>query len=93
MEPPRPPTIAEIDQRSEKLFGEGREMVARLLDDLMREHRDELVGKGFDRGRAFEGWSVQKLSSLQLYVEYLERLVLHLAGRVDALEGGPNHRQ
>lgn len=72
-------TADQIDANSEKLLAEWRAHFESVSQDLLREHPDLIEAEGgIDKSRLFEGWIVQKVSSLQL-------LVIQLVGEVERL--------
>lgn len=83
---PPAPTIEDIDLNSEKLIEEGRREVAALYEKLRRERPHLIADEGFDEHKAWQGWAVQKISSLQLYVVYYEKLIHALAKDVVELQ-------
>ena len=68
-----------INARSAELGEEFRDHVSRFYELLKVEHPEKLEKDGFDVGKVFQGWCIQKLASLQL-------LALQYAERVLALE-------
>ena len=95
--PPRPPKIKEINSRSYALLQEFREHAADVLKSMKR--RGEIdPDEPPDWGKLYEGWSVQKISSLQLYVEHYERMFIYLpcprrcSGTVDKQTSKPQAR-
>lgn len=79
------PTIEEIDQRSEKLIEEFREHMREVHASLWARKSEALEADGgIDQRKVFEGWAMQKLSCLQLYVEFYERVLIRMAAELAA---------
>jgi hypothetical protein len=78
-----PPKPADIDARSEQLITDFRKHLADFYVTMRAEHPEYLAPDGsLDEGRVLEGWAIQKIAGLQLFVEYLEGQLIRVMNRM-----------
>jgi len=76
---PEHPTTADIDARSEELFQEYERHNEQVTSDLRAKH-PELIepDEALHRVKLFTGWATQKISSLQLLIEWQQAAIFEL---------------